>query len=86
MSIRAAKSTSIKLAWTEARATRCSWLRPRGGTWVNFCWVCAAGLSEPLTVIDLESNCTEIQNKKMFLIVISLILSLLQLIVIRNSF
>ena len=19
-----------------------------GGTWVNFCWVCAAGLSEPL--------------------------------------
>ena len=19
------------------------------GTWVNFCWVCAAGLSEPLT-------------------------------------
>ena len=21
----------------------------RGGTWVNFCWVCAAGLSEPLT-------------------------------------
>ena len=20
----------------------------RGGTWVNFCWVCAAGLSEPL--------------------------------------
>ena len=24
-------------------------LHPRGGaTWVNFCWVCAAGLSEPL--------------------------------------
>ena len=24
-------------------------LEPRGGaTWVNFCWVCAAGLSEPL--------------------------------------
>ena len=23
-------------------------LRPRGGTWVNVCWVCAAGLSEPL--------------------------------------
>ena len=21
---------------------------PRGGTWVHFCWVCAAGLSEPL--------------------------------------
>ena len=21
---------------------------PGGGTWVNFCWVCAAGLSEPL--------------------------------------
>ena len=21
---------------------------PRGVTWVNFCWVCAAGLSEPL--------------------------------------
>ena len=20
---------------------------PRGGTWVRFCWVCAAGLSEP---------------------------------------
>ena len=23
--------------------------QPGGGTWVNFCWVCAAGLSEPLT-------------------------------------
>ena len=23
--------------------------RGGGGTWVNFCWVCAAGLSEPLT-------------------------------------
>ena len=23
-------------------------LLPIGGTWVNFCWVCAAGLSEPL--------------------------------------
>ena len=22
--------------------------RGGGGTWVNFCWVCAAGLSEPL--------------------------------------
>ena len=22
--------------------------KPRGATWVNFCWVCAAGLSEPL--------------------------------------
>ena len=22
---------------------------PRGGTWVNFCWISAAGLSEPLT-------------------------------------
>ena len=21
---------------------------PREGTWVNFCWLCAAGLSEPL--------------------------------------
>jgi len=21
---------------------------PTGGTWVNLCWVCAAGLSEPL--------------------------------------
>ena len=21
---------------------------PGGVTWVNFCWVCAAGLSEPL--------------------------------------
>ena len=21
---------------------------PREGTWVNFCWVCPAGLSEPL--------------------------------------
>ena len=21
---------------------------PRGGTWVHFCWVCAAALSEPL--------------------------------------
>ena len=24
-----------------------------GGTWVNFCWVCAAGLSEPLTHYSL---------------------------------
>ena len=23
-------------------------LPPGGGTWVNFCWVCATGLSEPL--------------------------------------
>ena len=23
-------------------------LLPIGDTWVNFCWVCAAGLSEPL--------------------------------------
>ena len=22
--------------------------RGGGGTWVNFCWVCTAGLSEPL--------------------------------------
>ena len=22
--------------------------RPRGGTWVNVCWVCAAGPLEPL--------------------------------------
>ena len=22
-----------------------------GGNWVNFCWVCAAGLSEPLSII-----------------------------------
>ena len=21
--------------------------KPRGVTWVNFCWVCAAGISEP---------------------------------------
>ena len=21
---------------------------PQGGTWVNVCWLCAAGLSEPL--------------------------------------
>ena len=24
-----------------------------GGTWVNFCWVCAAGLSEPLPHYNL---------------------------------
>ena len=24
-----------------------------GGTWVNFCWVCAAGLSEPLAHYSL---------------------------------
>ena len=23
----------------------------RGATWVNFCWVCAADLSEPLPII-----------------------------------
>ena len=23
------------------------------GTWVNFCWVCAAGLSEPLSLYSL---------------------------------
>ena len=27
--------------------------RGKGGTWVNFCWVCAAGLSEPLTRYSL---------------------------------
>ena len=25
----------------------------RAGTWTNFCWVCAAGLSEPLTHYSL---------------------------------
>ena len=24
-----------------------------GGTWINFCWVCAAGLSEPLPLYSL---------------------------------
>ena len=23
-------------------------VEPGGGTWVKFCWVCAAGFSEPL--------------------------------------
>ena len=27
--------------------------RPEGDTWVNFCWVCAAGLSEPLPQYSL---------------------------------
>ena len=27
--------------------------RPRGGTWVKFCWVCAAGISEPLSHYSL---------------------------------
>ena len=26
-----------------------------GGTWVNFCWVCATGLSEPLSHYSLYS-------------------------------
>ena len=26
----------------------CRHFSPGGGTWVNFCWVCAAGLSRPL--------------------------------------
>ena len=26
---------------------------PGGGTWVNFCWVCAAGLSRPLPQYSL---------------------------------
>ena len=26
--------------------------QPEGGFWVNFCWVCAAGLSEPLTPLQ----------------------------------
>ena len=31
----------------------CGHLKPGGGggTWVNFCWVFAAGLSEPLTLL-----------------------------------
>ena len=28
-----------------------AWERGGGSTWVNFCWVCAAGLSEPLPFI-----------------------------------
>ena len=28
-------------------------LFPGGGTWVNVCWVCAAGLSEPLPHFSL---------------------------------
>ena len=27
--------------------------RGEGDTWVNFCWVCAAGLTEPLTHYSL---------------------------------
>ena len=23
----------------------------RGGTWINFCWVCAAGFSDPSSII-----------------------------------
>ena len=30
-------------------SSQCVW----GGTWVNFCWVCAAGLSEPLPHYNL---------------------------------
>ena len=26
-------------------------VNPLGGSWVNICWVCAAGLSEPLPII-----------------------------------
>ena len=29
-------------------STRWRMCQPRGATWVNFCWVCAAGLLEPL--------------------------------------
>ena len=31
----------------------CKTAMPGGGTWVNFCLVCAAGLSEPLTHYSL---------------------------------
>ena len=35
--------------WIRKRKTELRNLRGGGGgTWVNFCWVCAAGLSEPL--------------------------------------
>ena len=34
-----------KPVWEKGEPER---LLPIGGTWVNFCWVCAAGLSEPL--------------------------------------
>ena len=49
-------------------------IKPRregGGTWVKFCWVCAAGLSEPLPhyslfcghFIDAEETSAEIDNE-----------------------
>ena len=38
--LRAESVNSFKQLW--------SCLNPGGVTWVNFCWVCAAGLSEPL--------------------------------------
>ena len=34
--------------------------RGGGGTWLNFCWVCAAGLSEPLTHYSLF--CDQLQT------------------------
>ena len=43
-------------ARVEARAKNSvACVSPGGVTWVNFCWVCAAGLSEPLPHYSLFS-------------------------------
>ena len=46
---------------------RCRFPRGGGGgvTWVNFCWVCAAGFSEPLTYYRLF--CGQLMNSSRLL-------------------
>ena len=44
-------------------------LRPGGFSWVNFCWVCAAGISEPLPHYSLFcSHLSHFEKKVIFVI------------------
>ena len=49
----------------------------KGGTWVNFCWVCAAGLSEPANFYELTHFLDWMKNTLLFICSTNILVRLL---------